>query len=234
MFKLMKFNLLLFIAITSISLGTLAQSNPKESDEYKLNKQVYLQAKKYSDVGVAKNALYKLIALDPNDVSLLDSLVLLYFDYNQHAPSLLVSLDILKKNPNNLVALEINAVSYENLQLYDKALTSYEALYLRNNNLYTLYKVAFLQYNLKRFSESKTSADIILKDEQSQEFKIVFNPDRNTSEQVTMKAAVLNLKGLIAKEEGNKEEARKLFNEAIASGDPFTFAKQNLAALDEN
>ncbi|WP_346759411.1 hypothetical protein [Agaribacillus aureus] len=233
MFKLMRFNLLLII-ITFVSFGAIAQSNPKESEEYKLNKAVYLQAKKYNDIGVAKNALYKLIVLDPNDASLLDSLVLMYFDYNQHAPSLLVSMDILKRDPGNLVALEISATSYENLQLYDKALTAYESLYLRNNNLYTMYKISFLQFNLKRYSESKTSADIILKNEKAEEFKIVFNPDRNTSEEVTMKAAVLNLKGLIAKQEGNKEEARKLFTEAVADGNPFTFAQQNLASLDEN
>ena len=40
----MKFNLLLII-ITFLSMGALAQSGPKESAEYKLNKAVYLQAK---------------------------------------------------------------------------------------------------------------------------------------------------------------------------------------------
>ncbi len=228
-----KIHLLTLIACFS-TIMVNGQSNPKSSDAYKLNVKIYHQAKSYSDVAVAKSALYKLIALDPSDLSLKDSLMFLYYDYNQHAPSLLVALDILKANPNNMAAKEISAISYENLQLYDKALTAYESLYLNNNNLNTMYKIAFLQYNLKRTNEAKISSDIILKDAEADSLKIVFNPTRTTTEQVSMKAAVLNLKGLIAKEEGNKEEARKLFNEAVDNSEKFTLAEQNLAALDEN
>lgn len=231
----MKTKILILLMVTFISGASLAQNNPKETTDYQRYKNIYQQAKKFSDVAVAKNALYNLMALDPADASLLDSLVLMYFDYNQYAPSLLVSLDILKLNPNHEVAKEISAVSYENLQLYDKALAAYESLYLQNNNLYTMYKVAFLQFNLKRFNEAGISADIILKDIKSGEMKIVFNPERNKSEEVTMKAAVLNLKGLLAKEAGNSEEARQRFTEALAdSQNGFTLAKQNLDALDKN
>ncbi|MDN5203272.1 hypothetical protein QQ008_17915 [Fulvivirgaceae bacterium BMA10] len=226
------FYTLVFISIAFVQQVS-GQSEVKNSEEYKHHKSIYDRAVRYSDIGVAKNAIYNLLVLDPNDVSLLDSLAILYFDYNQYAQSLLVSLDILKKNPNSLVATEISAVSYENLQLYDKALTSYESLYLKNNNIYTLYKIAFLQFNLKRYNEARTSTDIILKDKKSEELNIVFNPSRNKQEEVSMKAAVLNLKGLIAKEEGNKDEAKKLFEEALVSAPEFTFAKQNIEDLEK-
>ncbi len=213
----------------------MGQTNPKETAEYKRQKSIYTNAKRFSDVVVAKTAIYNLMALDPSDNSLLDSLAIMYFEYNQYAASLLVSLDILKKNPNHAVAKEISAVSYENLQLYDKALAAYESLYLQNNDLYTMYKIAFLQYNLKRFNESGISSDIILKDPKCLEMKIVFNPERNQQEEVSMKAAVLNLKGLLAKQAGNKEEAKAKFTEALAeSNNKFTLAKQNLDAVDKN
>ena len=225
---------ILFLLCLIVVFSSKAQTNPKESDDYKKYLKIYNQAKKYSDITVAKTALYELMVLDPADATLLDSLMFIYFEYNQYAPSVLVSMDVLQRNPNNLMALEISAISYENLQLYDKAVRAYESLYLRNNDLQTMYKIAFLQYNLKRFAEAKTSADIVIKNPQSDTLRIIFNPTRNTQEEVTMKSAILNLKGLMAKEQGNKEEARRLFTEALAPGDPFTFAQQNLTSLDEN
>src|SRR5690606_35876219 len=170
----------LFLLISAIIFQSHAQqANAQESEAYKTQVAVYQNALKFNDVSVAKNALYNMMALAPSNASLLDSLAYLYFDYQQFASSLLVSREILAKNPNNLPALEISAVSYENLGIYQQALSAYESLYLKLESPYTLYKIAMLQFDLKRHNESKTSIDILLKNTEVDSLNVVINEQNN-------------------------------------------------------
>ena len=77
--------------IALMSLGTQAQ-DVKSSEAYQTQKNVYNLGIKYGDVNAARNALFGLIAMDPNDNSLLDSLAYLYFDYQRHTSCILVWL----------------------------------------------------------------------------------------------------------------------------------------------
>ncbi|MDQ3395553.1 MAG: hypothetical protein M3512_15795 [Bacteroidota bacterium] len=225
----MKF--LLTILLTLFSFSLFAQQNVKETQEYKFNKQVYQTASKYNDLEIAKSALYRLITLDPSDLSLLDSLAYMYFDKSNFISSILVTKDIVSRNPKSSGAKEIMAISFQNLGIKDKALEQYESLYLMNNDINTLYQVAFLQYELKRFKESKTSIDIILANKNLETQKITFGTSQNTQQEVPMKASILNLKGLIEVENGNKEEARTNFENAIKLAPEFEHPKENLKKL---
>lgn len=224
---------IVIILALSISNDVFAQSNMKESLEYENQKEIYNRAIRYNDLAVAKNAIYNLMAMDPQNVSLLDSLALMYFEFQQFPSSLLVSRDILAINPDHLAALEISAISYERLGIKDRALEAYESLYLKNNSISTLYKIAFLQFDLNRIEESKTTADIILNKTEVDELKVVYNTADNKQREIPMKAAILNLKGLINKEQGDKEAARENFEAALALDPEFTLAKSNLDALNE-
>ena len=82
-------------AFTLLSFALQAQ-DIKSSEAYQTQKSVYSLGIKYGDVNAARNALFSLIAMDPNDNSLLDSLAYLYFDYQRHTSCILVCLDILK------------------------------------------------------------------------------------------------------------------------------------------
>ena len=156
--------LLIFILVI-ISFSNSWAQDAKTSPAYQQQKTVYELGKKYGDVTTSRNALYNLVALDPSDASLLDSLAYMYYEYQQYTSCLLVCLDILKINPDHLAALEMSAVSYENIGLKDKALTAYESIYLRNNSIYTLYRIAVLQYDLDRPGESITNIKILLEKE---------------------------------------------------------------------
>jgi tetratricopeptide (TPR) repeat protein len=230
-----KFTFLFMMIALLASLSLFAQNSqtvkPKETEDYKRQLTVYQLASRYNDVAVAKSALYNMLAIDPSNISLLDSLAYYYFDYQQFAPAIIVAKDILSINPNHLAAIEICATGFENLGIQDQALTYYESLYLKNNDLYNLYKIAFLQFNLKRYKESGTSADIIINNKKSEELKLVFGTGDNKQQEIIMKAAIYNLKGMISKDEGDKANAKKHFEEALKLAPDFYLAKESLRQL---
>ncbi len=230
----MKFlsRVLLLLLISLVYSNYANSQDIKESPSYKQHKAAYDQAIKYADVSVARNSLYNLIALDPGDESLVDSLAYMYYEYQQFTSCLLVCLDLLKRNPENLPALEMSAVSYEKLGLKDKALTSYESIYLRNNSIYTLYRMAILQLDLGRHTESMTNVNILLEKAETKEAKVSMSTDQGTR-QISLEAAVYNLKGLIDAAQDNKEAARTSYQQAISLEPEFTVAKNNLAELDK-
>lgn len=220
-------SLFLMLGLAFHSFGQQAE----ESEAYKTQLRVYQNALKYSDIAVAKNALYNMMAIAPSNVSLLDSLAYLYFDYQQYASSLLVSRDILARNPNNLPALEISAISYENLGVYQQALAAYESLYLKLDNPYTLYKIATLQFDLGRHTESKTSIDILLKNTDIDSLNVTLNEPNNQQKQIPMRAVLLAIQGLNNVELNDKEAAKLNFQEALKLAPDYTMAKENLEKL---
>ena len=230
-----------FIFTPLIVLGSalftngIAQNLPKVQDSLDFQRQmmIYQSAVRYSDFDVAKGALYNLISIAPGALSLYDSLALLYFESKRFASTALLCKDILQFSPSNSLANELSAISYENLGLKDRALQNYESLYFQRNDIFTLYKVAFLQYDLKRYKESKTNADIILSNKEAEELKIFFNIENNQQQEIPMKAAIFNLKGLIAQADQNKEGAEKFYRQALLLSPKFNLAKNNLEELNK-
>ena len=224
----------IILSIFSAVLITSANSQVVVSDSAaKWQKRLtYAMGIKYNDYEMAKSSLYDLIAMDPQNDSLLFNLGYLYFDMQQYASSILVCRDVLVRDPNNLGALEISAVAYENMGLKDRALEHYEKIYRQQiEDANTLYKMAFLQYELKRFNESKINVDILLNNSKIDELKQIFTFDEIDKEFV-MRVPVLNLKGLVHKELGDIATAKTSFEEALTLAPEFKLAKENLDALN--
>jgi tetratricopeptide (TPR) repeat protein len=189
----------------------------------------YATAVQWNDFDVAKDALYDLIIENPLNDSLIFDLALFYYQNQKSASAVLVANELLARNPKNLGALEIAAGGYEALGVLDKSLQSHESLYLMTNNVGTLYKMAFLQYRLKRYKESLTSADIILGNKEIETMKASYTSADNKTKEYPIKVAVINLKGMIALDQGDKVGAKKLFEAALAIAPDFVLAKENLA-----
>jgi len=192
----------------------------------------YITAVQWNDFDVAKDALYDLIIENPLNDSLIYSLAYFYYENQKYVPAVLVSQQLLARNPKSIPALEISAVGYESMGVKDRALQNYESLYLISNNIGTLYKMAFLQYDLKRFTESLATIDILFTKTEIDSTKVVFTDAENKSKEYPMKVSVLNLKGLIQLDHfGDKVAAKKFFEEALAIAPDFVSAKENLAKL---
>ena len=232
--KLVKKGIVMILAILSLSVSSelKAQNNDvKNTQLYKLFQMKYVFGRKYNDSNVAKDALYSMIAMDPNDDSLKMVLCYYYFEQNQYASSLFVSLDLLSRHPDNEDAMKINAMSYENMGVRDKAIEVYESLYLKTNEVNVLYQAAMLQFELERYNECTASLDIVLKDPQSKALKLNFAKTETEQQEVSLAAAAYNMKGMLEKRQGNKTEAKSLFEKAIELEPEFVLAAQNLKDL---
>jgi tetratricopeptide (TPR) repeat protein len=141
---------------------------------------------------------------------------------------LLISQDLLGREPKNPQYLEMAGSSAQQLGVYDKALTFYESLYLLNNNIRTLYQIAFLQFQTKRYAECQTSIDILLGKPDVTTEKAVFDDAKGVPKEYPLKVSVLNLKGMLALDQNDKAGAKKAFTEALALAPDFVMAKTNL------
>lgn len=191
----------------------------------------YSVAVQWGDEQVAKDALYDLIIRNPGSDSLIYSLAVMYYQEQKYTSSLLVGMELLKRNAKDPAYLELSAASSESLGVIDRALQYYESLYLLSGSTYTLYKIAFHQYDLKRYAESLVNADILLTKLDVETMKVTFNDAQGKPKEYPMKVAVLNLKGLIKQDTGDKVTAKKIFAEALAISPDFIAAKENLAKI---
>lgn len=226
---------LFFILLPAFAQETANSASTDSVDvPMELRKQAYIYtlAKKYNDPAVARMALFNLMAMNPSSSAILDSLALLYFDYQQYASAAIVSQDALSLNPNDLFATEVAAVAFDNLGVKTRAITHYEKLYLANNDLETLYKIAFLQYELKRFSEALNNADAIIDSPTSGEVNLLFPLNNQENQQVSMKASTIRLKGMIEADRGNTTQAKEYFQQALELAPDFALLKEQIQALE--
>ncbi|MFM7851604.1 MAG: hypothetical protein ACKO96_06705, partial [Flammeovirgaceae bacterium] len=156
-------------------------------------------------------------------------LAVFYYQNRKSASAVLVSNELLARNPKNTTALEINAAGLEDLGVLDKAIQKYESLYLLTTNIGIMYKMAFLQYRLKRYGEATASADILLSNKEIDTNKVTFNAADGKPKDYAMKVAVLNLKGMVALDQNDKINAKKFFDQVLAIAPDFTLAKEGLA-----
>jgi predicted Zn-dependent protease len=227
-----------FVSLFTLSIGsafaqTATDSIPKFDPKVKnalnmVDLIAYEAALRYSDLSIAKQKLYDLLARNPEDLRYMEALGSLYFEAGQNASAALVAMDILKINDKNVGALEIASYSLEQLGAFDRALPYYESLHLLTGDNFSLYKSAYLQYSVKRYAEALNSLAMLMKSAKEDE-KIGFAVSETETQQVNMKAAALNLKGLVYLEQASKSEAKAAFTEALALEPTFTQAKENLA-----
>jgi tetratricopeptide (TPR) repeat protein len=226
-----------FVSLFTLSIGsafaqTATDSIPKFDPKVKnalnmADRMAYEAALRYSDLSIAKQKLYDLMARNPEDLRYMEALGSLYFEAGQNASAALVAMDILKINDKNVGALEIASYSLEQLGAFDRALPYYESLHLLTGDNFSLYKSAYLQYSMKRYAEAMNSLTMLMKVAKADE-KIGFAISETETQQVDMKAAALNLKGLVYLDQESKVEAKAAFNEALTIEPTFTQAKENL------
>jgi tetratricopeptide (TPR) repeat protein len=222
----MKTKFFLFIISFILSFNTYSQNN-----NFEVQKSIYEKAKSYNDPNVAISALYNMVALQPENVLLKDSLMREYLAISQWAPSYMISREILGLQPNNNFALEVSSVSLQNLGLKQEALNEYESLYLKTDRIDVLYTISFLQFELRNFNESLTNLDILISNNQTEEMTVSVSKDETTRQEIAIRAQLNYLKGLIYIEQENNLLAKQALNTAIEIAPEFQNAIIKLKTL---
>lgn len=206
---------------------------PGDSIPWELRKQafIYNSAKLFNDPVVARMALYSLLSENPGNVPLYDSLAILYLQYNQNASAALVAQQALQLDPQDEFAMEVAAMGFDKLGAKDKALNNYEKLYLASGDINVLYKVAFLQFELKRYSEAGTSLDIIIDDPQSDISTIRFPTADGAGQDVKLKVAAHRVKAMVLQDKGDVEAAKAKYLEVLEMQPGFQIVQQQLREL---
>ncbi len=217
-----------------LATAAIAQQEPASGEAESLRRRnqaderIYQMALKYNDIEVAKVKLFDLIERNPTNLRYAELLTSLYFEINQFTSAAISAMDVLEKNDKNTVALEIAAYSLEQLGALDRALPYFESHYLLTNNLFSLYKTAYMQYSLNRGEEALNSINMLVKNNKSTEQKLGFPKRDESTQEISMKAAALNLKGMLYLDQKNKEEARTAFQQALELHPDFELAQDNL------
>jgi len=231
-----KFALTFFLFAIAFSLKAQDSTNVAQNGRpaiYWLYHNNYNLATRYNDVVAAKSALYSLINIEPDNDSLKFNLAYMYFDNQQFPSTILVCMDILARRPAHAPSLEMTAISYEKLGLNEKALTNYEQLYIATENIETLYKLTFVQYELKRYGECDVNIDILMNNPEIDNITMVFQLTETEQKDFSLRVAILNLMGLVKKGQGDIAGAKEAFNRALAIAPDFVFSSNNLAELDK-
>lgn len=219
--------------LTTLSLLTIAcVAFVNAQDAFELQNRVYKAALKNYDVQAATIALYNMQAIKPERTDLNDSLAFLYFSGERYAQAYIIGEEILKTNPKNSGILEVVAVSKQNLGLIKESLADYEKLYAAEKSVYYLYQTATLQYQLKRYGECIASLDQILANADADKQQVTIRLQQG-SQEVPMKAAAYNVKGICALELNQEEAAKQNFTKAIELFPDFALAKGNLDMLNK-
>jgi tetratricopeptide (TPR) repeat protein len=231
------FILFFFISASMSAVGQKKNTTElpveKGNAAYELQQKIYTEALRYEDFGVARTALYAMMALKPEDKSLKDTLTILFYTSGMPVQTVVSGRQILTEKPDNQVIMELVAISEEALGLNKEALGNYEKLHALSKKPTHLYKVASLQFLLKRFGECAATIQRLLGDDKAAAEKIRIDYDQGKSQEVSLKGACMNIMGLIAMELNQSGEAKKFFDEAIKSDPEFILPKGNLNLMEQ-
>jgi tetratricopeptide (TPR) repeat protein len=231
----------LFILALILSIGfvSFGQKSKKEKEEVvaveqeKPNRQlnVYNKALKYGDALTAINALYYVIDKEGENSTYRDSLAYLYFNIGKYNSCAMLCNEILEDDPSKTNMLELLAVSQKSMGDLIPSIATYEKLLPMTKSVYHAYNLAELQYTIKRLAEAYLTIQEAEKIESTPNDKIAFTIAKNQTENVNIKAAIYNLKGLIEYELNpeNREIARASFEQALMIEPEFTLAKNNMS-----
>ena len=200
-------------------------------EAHALDIRLYTQGKRVGDAAVMYDALHNMLATSPDNAAVKDSLASLYFSGRMYGPSLALTSELIEATPESARYLEMKAVAENSLGLLEDALASYESLLAVDPNPYYAYQVATLQYGLNDFATAEASVDNMLAGDLGEQM-VNINLAGGRAQSVPMKAALLNIKGVLRKDvHRDTERAKEYFQLAMAEAPEFVLPQNNLAVM---
>ena len=212
-----------------ISLGFIGRAQTK-SELQKHYEAFYKEMRSQSDVSGVINALTHLNVLSPS-VQRKDTLAYVYANDNQHLQAL-NTIGIEKNETDSDLAVQVKAISLKALNQPKRAIEQFEVLYKRKPNPYLAYELADLKIQTGDPTAASQNIEYGIanaKDDMNYAFY-----ERQEPYEVSLKAAFLHLKGLIAYnlDKETIDGALAYINEALQIDPSFNLASLSKQALE--
>lgn len=213
--------------------NTTTNTTVSKKDTVDYDLRVYSNAVSLGDFYTAITAIHYKYAKD-SSVRWLDTLSRLYFSGNMIRQAVLTAEIVVQKQPNNISMLEMLAISYSGLGDNKAALAKYEKLFELTQKPYYQYQCAVEEFNLGRVGECEMRVKAIQSNPAAEKEKININVGQGQApQQVSIKAASLNLLGVMQMKLGKNDDAKKSFEESLKLAPDFVLPKGNLEALNK-
>lgn len=215
---------LLFVFAISFSYAQTEDALLKHYEAY------YNQMRKQSDINGVVNALTHLIVLKPSQERI-DTLGYVYMNSGQHVQAL--NTVGVENNPQaSDLAVQVKAVSLKALNEPKRAQEQFEILFDRNPNAYLAYELADLMIQNGENTKAGEKIEYGLANAPA-DMKYAFF-ERQQPYEVSIKAALLHLKGLLTYNSNpdNIDAALALVNEALQLEPKFNLASLSRQALE--
>src|SRR5690606_37866784 len=95
-----------------------------------------------------------------------------------------------------------------------------------------LYQVAVLQFQIQRYGECQASIQRLVNDPRAEQEKVLININQNTRQEVPLKAAALNVLGVMHLDQNDKEKAKQAFSQSLQVYPDFLLPKGNLEQMN--
>lgn len=204
----------------------------KEQQVYDdLQEAVLKNAITIGDTNIAIVALNNLLLLNPSDTTIKKQLLRIYFNLGKYYTSFNLAQKFLNEEKDSLFYLEVCGKSAEYLSYNEEALKYYEKLFNATGNTYYGYLKAYMQYQLFRYYECAQWISILLINPDIDKQSVLINYSENKSQQVPLRAALLNLDGLALSEMKEFTGALNSLEEALKVLPEYELAKNNLVLI---
>ncbi|MGB5701162.1 tetratricopeptide repeat protein [Muriicola sp.] len=215
------------ILFFAIGISSYAQTSAELKSHYEA---FYNEMKAQGDVNGVINALTHLIVLEPSQAQR-DTLAYVYANNNQHMQAL-NTIGIEKNESDSDLAVQVKAISLKALNQPKRALEQFEVLYQRVPNPYLAYELADLKIQTGDNTGAMANIEFALgsvQDGMSYSFY-----ERQQPYEVSLKAALLHLKGLVQynMDHTNIDTAIASIDEALALDPNFNLASLSKQALE--
>jgi tetratricopeptide (TPR) repeat protein len=188
---------------------------------------IYKSAMQFGDYEAAKYAVYGMLERNPENYFWLDTLTRLYFYNGANNQTVLAGNAFLKKDSTNKDIMEMVAIANANLKRNQESLDLYKRLQAMTHSTYFGYQAAFNEYQLKKFEAGAKTLEGIINDTSINSQSININMGQNNSQRVPLKAAALNLLGVVQLEMNQTEKAKSNFDAALKIQPDFQLAAEN-------
>ncbi|MFC4740007.1 tetratricopeptide repeat protein [Flavobacterium ponti] len=231
----------LFLSITLLLLNSITFAQNKEVASTSMPKigaypdkdvVVYKNALSLGDLETATNALHYIIAANPNGAIYKDTLALLYLQRGYYRQAQVLTMPLYQEKENE-TRTEVLAICAKQLGQQIEAIDLYKKLYRTTKNNNYAFEQLQLEYDIKRLTESKLTAEALLlalpSDDKTK--LTVQKLDNKTVQQISLKAGIYYILGTIYFDMNDRVQALQQFEKAIALQPDYDLALQAIQLL---